>query len=559
LTGAALAIAGLHLEFLLDQRRVPALNDVSLAVGAGEILALVGESGSGKTTVALAASGLLAANARITAGHVLLAGEDVAAASRRRLRALRGTAVATIFQNPRAALNPIRRIGGQIVDAIRTHRGVSRATARRQAIALLEAVRFAYPERIADAYPHELSGGMAQRAMIAIAIACEPRLLIADEPTTGLDATTQHAVMAMLLELVRARGMALLLVTHDLAMAAACADRVAVMRHGAVLETLRAADLSRAAHPYTRSLIAATPGRRSRIEDLLAQPAAPAQPRGNGPLLIVRDLRKSFAGHLAVNGLSFSVAAGESVGLVGESGSGKSTTARLIARLLDKTSGEIIFRGQDIGNIPQHHFHNSPLRQEIQLVFQDPTDSLNPLFSGFAAIADPLRRLLNLRGAALAARVAELADLVHLPQDLLQRRPHQLSGGQKARIGIARAIATNPRLLILDEPTASLDVSVQAAILALLERFKREMGLGYLFVSHDLNVVKMMCDRTIVLQAGRIVEQAPSRTLFETPSEPYTRALLSAIPLTALNGDSFEARPRAPPLDPVKGGAFEIR
>jgi peptide/nickel transport system ATP-binding protein len=392
------------------------------------------------------------------------------------------------------------------------------------------------PEANLEAYPHELSGGMCQRVMIAMAIACEPALLIADEPTTGLDVTTQKTVMDLLARITAERGMAMILITHDLGLAAQYCRRVAVMEQGQVVEQGEAASLFRAPqHPYTRRLIAASPTRDSTVEDLVGgegQPAAPHIRTASKALLLdVRNLRKDYARTRAVNDVSFTLEPGESLGLVGESGSGKSTISRLVCRLIDQSAGQILFDGQDIAGIPARAFHRAPQRRDIQIVFQDPTESLNPRFSAFDSIAHPLRRQDSFPSeAALAARVRDCAERCGLPLNLLDRFPHQLSGGQKARVGIARAIATRPRLLVLDEPTAALDVSVQAVILKLLDDLRREEGLGYLFVSHDLNVVRMMCERTIVLQQGSIVEQGPSTGIFAAPQAAYTRELLAAIP-----------------------------
>ncbi|MGX1097744.1 nickel ABC transporter ATP-binding protein NikE [Amorphus sp. MBR-141] len=528
MTERLLDIRGLSVTFSTLAGDVRAVRDVSLGVDRGEILAIVGESGSGKTTLAAAAIRLMAPNARIAGGTIGFLGEDLAAASPRRLRALRGSSISMIFQNPRAALNPVRRIGLQIGDAIRAHRRMSAKAARARAVELLDSVRFRDPERLVDAYPHQLSGGMCQRAMIAMAIACEPALLIADEPTTALDATTQSAVMSVLETLIRERGMAMLLITHDLGLAAQHSDRVAVMEKGLLVETAPPRRLFlQPQHPYTQRLVAATPLKETRIEDLAAEPLPPVRPPsrqpGRGLVLDVRNLTRRFDGVAAVDDVSFTLAPGESLGLVGESGSGKSTVARLVCRLLDPSAGTILFNGEDIGGIAERNFHNAPQRRRIQLVFQDPTDSLNPRLTAFDAIADPLRRLNGLGGRALAERVHALCDQVRFPHALLRRRPHQLSGGQKARVGIARAISVEPDLLVLDEPTTALDVSVQAVILVLLERLKREIGLSYLFISHDLNVVKMMCDRTVVLRAGRVVEAADSRQIFAAPADPYTR------------------------------------
>ena len=375
-------------------------------------------------------------------------------------------------------------------------------------------------------------------------------MLIADEPTTGLDVTTQKAVMDLITELTRARGMSTLLITHDLGLAAAYCDRVVVMEKGRVVETAASTTIFRAPeHAYTRRLMRATPRPGATLPDLLPEPpthAMPASPPPGEILLEVTDLVKEYprAGGMArwfrrgdgpapfraVDGIGFSVRRGESVGLVGESGCGKSTTSMMLMRLLDPTSGSIRFDGRDIGATPAASFAHDPVRRRIQMVFQDPTDSLNPRLQAARAIADPILRMGTARGAALRARVEELATLVGLPLDLLDRFPHQLSGGQKARVGIARAIALEPELVILDEPTAALDVSVQAVVLNLLQDLKVKLGMSYLFVSHDLHVVRLLCDRVIVMRAGRIVEQGDTETVLGAPTADYTRELLASIP-----------------------------
>ena len=539
-----LDIEDLRVTFAGRGGPVEAVKGVSLSVAPGEVLGLVGESGSGKTVTMLAAAGLLARNGRIAGGRVALAGRDVTRASRGALRPLRGAVVSMIFQNPRAALNPIRAVGDQIADAILAHEKVGKAEARARAVALLADVKFPRPEEQARAYPHELSGGMCQRAMIAVALACRPQLLIADEPTTGLDPTTQRSVMDLLAGLIAERGMAMVLITHDLAMAAEYCGRVAVMEQGLLVESGGPRRIFQAPrHPYTQRLVAASPLRGSTVEDLVPPGLLPALPKAPPPavgrphLLEVVGLKKDFGGGApAVDGVSFTLNAGQSLGLVGESGSGKSTTSRLVCRLLDADEGAIVFDGQDLAKTPEKDFHRSPRRSAIQLVFQDPTDSLNPRFTARECIADPLRRLGGLRGRALDAKVRETAERVSFPLTLLDRLPHQLSGGQKARVGVARAVGLEPKLLVLDEPTAALDVSVQAVVLHLLERLRRELGMAYLFVSHDLNVVRMMCGDVLVMQAGRIVEAAPAAKLFAEPGHPYTRSLLAAVP-------SLEGRP----------------
>jgi ABC-type glutathione transport system ATPase component len=425
-----------------------------------------------------------------------------------------------------------------------THRQMARDEARAAALDLLRAVQIRNPEQRLAAFPHELSGGMCQRVLIAIAISCNPALLIADEPTTGLDVTTQKVVMDLLTAIAAERGMATILITHDLGLAARYCRRVVVMEQGRLVEEAEPQALFHAPqHPYSKRLVAASPTVNSRVEDLvpLAETGLPkfvsATPKperssSKPPLLQVSKLAKRYdEGPAAIANFSMTMAPGESVGLVGESGSGKTTTSRMICRLIDPTDGDIVFAGQSIGDVPARDFHRSPLRKDIQIVFQDPNDSLNPRFTAFDCIAHPLQRLSNMRrGGVLTRRVWDCAERVGLPSDLLERFPHQLSGGQKARVGIARAIACRPRLLVLDEPTAALDVSVQAVVLQLLDRLRREDNLAFLFVSHDLNVVRMMCDRTIVLRNGAIVEEGESRSMFENPKTSYTRELIDAVP-----------------------------
>lgn len=564
-----LSVDRLSVEFKTRGGLVRALHDVSLDLAKGEILGVVGESGSGKSVTAYTVTGLLDAAGRVAGGTTHYDGIDLTHAPESERRKLRGGEISMIFQNPRAALNPIRAVGKQIEDVLREHALATRQNAKERAIDMLKAVKIVEPERRYWSYPFELSGGMCQRVMIAIALACRPRLLIADEPTTGLDVTTQKATMDLMTELAAERGMAVLLITHDLGLAAQYCNRIVVMQKGRVVESGNVHDLfTRPRHPYTKGLIAASPGPRSRLEDLTAgisgesEAAAPSEqtPRAvlahmdGRPLLRVTDLVKEYphagsgGGKLssllrregnddgpppafrAVDGISFSVMPGESVGLVGESGCGKSTTSSMITRLLDPTSGTIEFDGEDIGSIPAKDFAKLPQRRAIQMVFQDPTDSLNPRFSAADAIADPLRRMDGLRGKALRERIEELARQVGLPVELLGRLPHQLSGGQKARVGIARAIAVNPRLLILDEPTSALDVSVQALVLQLLDRLRRELGMAYIFVSHDLNVVRLLCERVIVMNRGRIVEEGEAESILRAPRDSYTRSLVTAIP-----------------------------
>jgi peptide/nickel transport system ATP-binding protein len=611
-----LDVNDLTVEFATRRGIVKAVQHVNISVAKGETLGIVGESGSGKSVTSYAVMRILDRAGKIAEGSVVFSGIDVKTASEDQMRDLRGREISMIFQNPRAALNPIRKVGDQIEDVLRQHVQQSAVGDRgEKAIEALEQVKIARPRERYHAYPFELSGGMCQRVVIALALACNPQLLIADEPTTGLDVTTQKAVMDLIVELTKRRGMSTILITHDLGLAAAYCDRVVVMEKGRVVETALSADIfARPEHPYTRKLMRATPRLGVSLRDLLSEeeaatlsPTAPSltSPRLRGevglrsnpgegdsprvalaekaphpdplrasfarldpaggerekdasgdasakPLLLVEKLVKEYPRQgatavlaklfgrkppveteqfRAVDGISFTVGHGESVGLVGESGCGKSTTSMMVMRLLDQTSGRIMFDGDEIGAILPNAFARLPMRKSIQMVFQDPTDSLNPRFTAARAIADPIMQLSDIRERdALRARCEELAGLVGLPINLLDRFPHQLSGGQKARVGIARAIALHPKLVILDEPTAALDVSVQAVVLNLLHDLKQSMGMSYLFVSHDLNVVRLLCDRVIVMRAGRIVEQGPSERVLGDPQDAYTRELLTAIP-----------------------------
>ena len=558
-----LDVKDLTVEFTTRRGIVKAVQHVDIQVGKGETLGIVGESGSGKSVTSYAVMRILDRAGKIADGSVMFSGIDVKAATEGEMRDLRGREISMIFQNPRAALNPIRKVGDQIEDVLRQHVQATSSDRGEKAIEALEQVKIARPRERYHAYPFELSGGMCQRVVIALALACNPRLLIADEPTTGLDVTTQKAVMDLVVELTKQRGMSTILITHDLGLAAAYCDRVVVMEKGRVVETALSADIfAKPQHPYTKKLMRATPRLGVSLRDLLPEEeAAAARPAATPtatldsaekPILLVEKLVKEYPrqgatamlGKLfgrkppieqdvfrAVDGISFSVGYGESVGLVGESGCGKSTTSMMVMRLLDQTSGRIMFDGEEIGAILPHAFARLPLRKSIQMVFQDPTDSLNPRFTAARAIVDPIMQLGDIRGRdALRTRCEELAGLVGLPINLLDRFPHQLSGGQKARVGIARAIALHPKLVVLDEPTAALDVSVQAVVLNLLQDLKQSMGMSYLFVSHDLNVVRLLCDRVIVMRAGRIVEQGQSEKVLGDPQDAYTKELLTAIP-----------------------------
>jgi len=561
--GAALPLLDVHdltVEFATRRGVVRAVKNVNISLAKGETLGIVGESGSGKSVTSYAVMRILDRAGSIAEGSVMFSNLDLRKANEGEMRDLRGREMSMIFQSPRLALNPIRKIGRQIEDVLLQHAQADSGSVTEKAIEVLDSVRIARPRERYHAYPFELSGGMCQRVVIALALACRPQLLIADEPTTGLDVTTQKAVMDLVVELTRERGMSTILITHDLGLAAAYCDKVVVMEKGHVVETAKSSTIfKQPTHAYTRKLMRATPRPGISLRDLLpaedAAQAGPILPKTAAatatPLLKVENLakeypRKGVATSLkklfgttpvpesevfrAVDDISFQIERGESVGLVGESGCGKSTTSMMLMRLIDKTSGTIEFDGEDIGAIPAKNFATLPQRKRIQMVFQDPTDSLNPRFTAARAIADPLLRLSDIGRGELRSRCEELATQVGLPLEFLDRFPHQLSGGQKARVGIARAIALKPDLIVLDEPTAALDVSVQAVVLNLLQDLKDSLGMSYLFVSHDLNVVRLLCDRVIVMKTGQIVEQGPTERVMDAPQADYTRDLLAAIP-----------------------------
>lgn len=537
-----LNIADLKVSFATRNGAVDAVRGISLNVAKGERLGVVGESGSGKSVSCYAILRLLDAGGQITSGSLSFDGINLRAASDREMRDIRGREISMVFQNPRAALNPIRKVGHQIEDVLRQHRVAVGAQARRRARQLLEEVRIHDAAQRYHAYPFELSGGQCQRVVIALALACEPRLLIADEPTTGLDITTQKTIMDLIKALCQSRGMGLILITHDLALARAYCDRLIVMKDGEVVEQGDAETLySAAQHPYTQRLVAATPHPNKTLRDLLpdSDPKAvsddkPVDSESRLLCLQVVDLVKDYPSKSglvhAVRGVSFDLPKGACLGLVGESGSGKSTLSAMIARLTDPSSGEIYLNGESLTNVNAVHFARDPRRSRIQMVFQDATDSLNPRQNAAAAIAEPLKHLTSLNARARHARVLDLARMVGLPEHLLSRFPHQLSGGQKARVGIARALSVEPELLILDEPTAALDVSIQAIVLNLLRELQQRLSLTYLFASHDLQVVQMVCDHVIVMREGQLVEAGPVEQVMQRPRAEYTQTLLAAAP-----------------------------
>ena len=526
-------IRGLSIEFCVDKSWIPAVRGVDLSLQKSEILALVGESGSGKSTLAMAIPGLLAANARL-AGSIRLAGIELAGADEATLTGVRGDRVGVVFQEPMTAFNPVYTIGWQIAEAIRMHRDIGKEQVRARVVELLELVDMPDPAARIDYYPHQLSGGQRQRAMIAQALACDPALLIADEPTTALDVTVQGEILDLIRDLRTRVDAGILLITHDMGVVADLADRIMVMKDGEVVESAPAETLfSTPTHPYTRSLLEAVPhlgaGRLSVSEPEPIVEAAPAQ-----PALSLRQATIEFSSgrrstFRAVDDVSLDIAAGEVVGLVGESGSGKSTLGKAAVGLVTLTSGSVWLAGTDITALSQRGLREP--RKRVGVVFQDPGSSLNPRWPIGQAIAEPLALHTALSKAERSARVDELLDQVQLARGLRNRYPHQLSGGQRQRVGIARALALNPALVIADEPTSALDVSVQARVLRLLRALQTEHGFACLFISHDLAVVEELSDRIAVMQAGRLVECGPAETVLRHPAESYTARLIASVPV----------------------------
>ncbi|WP_067704181.1 ABC transporter ATP-binding protein [Nocardia jejuensis] len=589
-TGPALAVESLSVTFATDAGAVNAVCDVSYEVFPGEVLAVVGESGSGKSVSSRTAIGLLPGTARVR-GKVLLGTAEVTAMSERQLTAVRGGDIAMVFQEPGSALDPLFTAGFQIAESLRAHGDMTRKAARARAIELLRMVGLPDPEHRVDYYPHQLSGGQKQRVMIAIAIACEPKVIIADEPTTALDVTVQAEILELLRDLRDRIGSAIILITHNMGVVADLADRVVVMRAGRVVETAPVDELfANPRHDYTRALLAAVPHLGS-AERAAALPAASPEPNSTagpddsagavsgsptqsapGPLwsgigslesvglpdvevpgagsdsgsvvFDVEDLVVEFPGGLgrggfrAVNRVNLTIERGETLGLVGESGSGKSTIGRCAAGLQRATSGVVRIQGVDITRLSERKLR--PLRRRLGFVFQDPATSLNPRLTVGDCVAEPLVVHRAGNRAAVRARVRMLLDDVQLPEGTEGRYPHELSGGQRQRVSLARALVLNPDLLIADEPTSALDVSVQAKVLELFAQLQRECGWACLFISHDLAVVDQLADRIAVLCRGEVVEQGDRDDILRRPREDYTRRLVAAVPVP----DPIEKRRR---------------
>ncbi|MFD3608585.1 dipeptide ABC transporter ATP-binding protein [Streptomyces atroolivaceus] len=516
-------------DLTIDFGTVRAVDRLSFTLEAGAALGVVGESGSGKSASASALLGLhRGTGARVT-GTVRVAGTDVGAADDAELRRLRGAKAAMVFQDPLSSLDPYYTVGDQIAEVYRVHNSVSRRAARARAVEVLDRVGIPDAARRARSRPHEFSGGMRQRALIAMALACEPRLIVADEPTTALDVTVQAQILDLLHDLRRETGMGLLLVTHDVGVAAESVDDVLVMQHGRAVERGPVAEvLGAPRQPYTRELLASVP----RVDEKRAGVPGPRTATEAGPLLEAVGLRREFgrgAGRVtAVDGVSLTVHAGETLGIVGESGSGKTTLGRMLVRLIDPTAGRLRYGGTDIGSLPERELR--PFRRELQMVFQDPVASLNPRRSIGESVADPLRAAGETDETRIRDRVRELLERVGLDAGRYERHPHEFSGGQRQRIGIARVLAAEPKLIVCDEPVSALDVTTQAQVISLLAELQRELGIGLVFIAHDLAVVRQVSDRVAVMRQGRIVEQGVADDVYGSPRDPYTRQLLAAVP-----------------------------
>ncbi|MEM8788987.1 MAG: ABC transporter ATP-binding protein [Pseudomonadota bacterium] len=562
---ALLEIEDLTVEFPTRRRTFVAVNRAHLTVEPGQIHGLVGESGAGKSTIGAAVMGLIDRPGRISSGTIRFRGEEISGLDAAAMRALRGKKISMIFQDPLTSLNPLLTVGAQLIETIQMHLGLSDSDARARAIALIDRVGIPKPELRVDQFPHQFSGGMRQRIVIALALCSEPDVIIADEPTTALDVSIQAQILDLIKDLARERQVGVILITHDMGVIADTTDVVTVMYAGGVVESGPTGQvLGAPTHSYTKSLIAAVPrptvrlkrfpqisygGRQTefQIADLARNWARPDASAG-GCLVEVEGLRKVFLERralrpsqrrylTAVDDVSFSIRDGEVFGLVGESGSGKSTVARMIAALYALDGGTVRFDGRPVdAGSPKAAL--AAYRAQIQMIFQDPFSSLNPRMRVDQIIAEPARHHGILSGRALKDRVAELLDRVGLGAEAGLRYPHEFSGGQRQRISIARALATQPRFLICDEPTSALDVSIQAQILNILKDLKEHLGLTMLFISHDLPVVRQMCDRVGVMRQGKLVEVAETDRLFAAPQHPYTQELLSLMP--RLDGLSTE-------------------
>ncbi|MFJ2520752.1 ABC transporter ATP-binding protein [Cellulosimicrobium cellulans] len=531
-----LTVRNLGVDFYVDKAWYPAATDVSYDLHSGEVLAIVGESGSGKSQSSLALLGLLPPNGRAR-GSAKLGDRELIGMSHGSLRHVRGKEISMIFQEPMTALNPVYTVGFQIVETIRTHFNVGPADAKKRAIELLRLVEIPEPERRFDAYPHQLSGGQRQRAMIAQALACDPKLLVADEPTTALDVTVQAEILKLLRDLRYRVDAAIILITHDMGVVADMADSIMVMKDGQVVERGTSAEIFGAPkHPYTIRLLEAVPHLGSTREATTTTDRVLAAAAQERPLVLdAQDMiieypgRRRQAAFRAVDEVSMQIRQGEVLGLVGESGSGKTTIGRAAVGLLPVTGGSLEIVGRNMVGATVKDL--KPLRTEVGIVFQDPGSSLNPRLPIGESIGEPLMLHKGVKGKELSREVERLLDQVELPRAMRNRYPHELSGGQRQRVGIARALSLEPKLLVADEPTSALDVSVQAKVLDLFTDLQREHGFACLFISHDLAVVEMLSDRIAVMHKGKLVEVGATSQIVHAPQHPYTQRLLAAVPV----------------------------
>lgn len=549
--GEVLRVEDLHIAFRNGRQWREVVEGVGFSLKRGETLGLVGESGSGKSVTALAIMGLLdRKNSRITRGSILFgSGTDLAQLDEKTYRTFRGKRIAMIFQEPMTSLNPVKKCGGQVVEMIRQHLDVTYSEARTRTLALFEEVLLPDALKAFESYPHQLSGGQKQRVMIAMAMACNPDVLIADEPTTALDVSVQKAVLQLMRHLQDKYNTAIVFISHDLGVIRQIADRVAVIYRGRIVEQGDAERLfALPVHPYTKGLLASRPPMNCRprrlktVEDFLSddkkdygiitpeeRKAEHERIYSQEPLLRVRNLTVDYGRFRALDGISFDVYRGETLGLVGESGCGKTTVGRALMRLIESAGGDVLFEGRNIGSLGRGELKR--LRKEIQIVFQDPYSSLNPRIRVGEAIEEPLK--VHATGASGEQRrqmVYDIMEKVGLKREYYSRYPHEFSGGQRQRIGIARALVLNPKLVICDESVSALDVSVQAQVLNLLGDLKREFGFTYIFISHDLAVVKYMSDRMIVMRKGAIEQQGEADSVYAGPQSEYTQMLIDSIP-----------------------------
>lgn len=533
-----LEVEDLDVAFYVDGEWVPAARNLSYHVDPGEVLAIVGESGSGKTQSSMSLLGLLPANGRAS-GSARLRGKELLGLSGAGMRRVRGREIAVIFQEPMTAMNPVYTVGFQIVETLRSHFDIGPKAAKERALELLRLVEIPEPERRFDNFPHQLSGGQRQRAMIAQALACEPQLLVADEPTTALDVTVQAEILKLMRDLRHRVNAGIVLITHDMGVVADMADRIIVMQHGRIVEQGTADHIfNRAEHPYTQQLLGSVPhfgaATTSTPEDGAAAPAPEAR-ETREPIFVAENLVLEYPKRgrqpvfRAIDDVSLTVGRGEVVGLVGESGSGKTTIGRAAVGLLPVAGGRFDVAGVQLAGAKRKDLR--PLRDKVGIVFQDPGSSLNPRFPIGESIGEPLLLHRGMKGPELSAEVERLLDLVQLQRGFRNRYPHELSGGQRQRVGIARALALQPDLLVADEPTSALDVSVQAKVLDLFQELQREQGFACLFISHDLGVVELLASRIAVLYHGKLVEVGPTEQIVHRPQHEYTQRLVAAVPV----------------------------